>query len=100
MWLCTASNSHYFETLGFHEAIGDTIAKSVTTPAHIKKIEDQLTEPQMGRVKAPSVTIDSNKQDINFLMQQALDKVRNTLFLQSKVILKCYRMSSIKTFTL
>lgn len=48
---------------GFHEAIGDTIALSVSTPEHLVKI---------GLLK--NYTQD-NEQDINYLLRQALDKV-------------------------
>lgn len=48
---------------GFHEAIGDIIALSVGTPAHLKKV---------GLINLDSVTENST---INFLMQVGLDKV-------------------------
>ena len=48
---------------GFHEAIGDTIAKSVSTPAHLKSIG-----------LLPNYTYSAN-QDLNYLYKQALEKV-------------------------
>ncbi|CAL4058602.1 unnamed protein product [Meganyctiphanes norvegica] len=54
---------------GFHEAIGDTIALSVSTPKHLQMIEDDLNGV------STSLRADAEKQDINFLMKQALAKV-------------------------
>ncbi|KAK7092762.1 uncharacterized protein [Littorina saxatilis] len=48
---------------GFHEAIGDTLALSVSTPKHLKTIQ-----------LLPTLEQDS-EADINFLMRMALDKV-------------------------
>lgn len=48
---------------GFHEAIGDTIALSVSTPTHLNKI---------GLLKDYS---ESKENDINALMSMALEKV-------------------------
>lgn len=48
---------------GFHEAIGDTIALSVSTPSHLYTI---------GLLDSPS---QSNDDDLNFLFRMALDKV-------------------------
>ncbi|XP_067685542.1 uncharacterized protein [Haliotis asinina] len=48
---------------GFHEAIGDTMALSATTPAHLRKI---------GLLEAGE---DDNETDINFLMKMALEKI-------------------------
>lgn len=48
---------------GFHEAVGDTIALSVATPAHFRKIG--LLEDYE----------DSHENDINALFQKALDRV-------------------------
>lgn len=51
--------------LGFHEAIGDTLALSVNTPKHLKKI-GLLDE---------STPIDDYETSINFLFAMALNKV-------------------------
>ncbi|XP_077491079.1 angiotensin-converting enzyme-like [Amblyomma americanum] len=48
---------------GFHEAIGDTIALSVSTPKHLRAV---------GLLKDPS---DDYERDINYLFSIALDKV-------------------------
>ncbi|XP_043189736.1 angiotensin-converting enzyme-like isoform X1 [Amphibalanus amphitrite] len=48
---------------GFHEAVGDTLALSVATPKHLKKIgllEEVINDPEV---------------DMNFLMSVALDKI-------------------------
>ncbi|KAM9210811.1 angiotensin-converting enzyme isoform 1-T1 [Dugong dugon] len=48
---------------GFHEAIGDVLALSVSTPAHLHKIGllDQVT--------------DDTESDINYLLKMALEKI-------------------------
>ena len=48
---------------GFHEAIGDVMALSVSTPGHLAKI---------GLIKNFTVSVES---DLNFLMRTALEKV-------------------------
>ncbi|XP_038076505.1 angiotensin-converting enzyme-like [Patiria miniata] len=48
---------------GFHEAVGDTLALSVSTPKHLKAV-GLLDEVQ-----------DDYEADINFLMSMALDKI-------------------------
>jgi len=52
-----------FDTAGFHEAVGDTIALSVSTPQHLEKIG--LLENYT----------DTEEDNINALMQIALQKV-------------------------
>jgi peptidyl-dipeptidase A len=52
-----------FDTAGFHEAVGDTIALSVSTPQHLGKIG--LLENYT----------DTEEDSINALMQIALQKV-------------------------
>lgn len=52
-----------FNTSGFHEAVGDTIALSVATPQHLQKIG--LLEDYA----------DTEEDNINALMQIALQKV-------------------------
>jgi len=51
---------------GFHEAIGDTMALSVGTPKHLNKV---------GLLPYWDESMESEKSDLNFLMQMALDKV-------------------------
>jgi len=70
---------------GFHEAIGDTIALSVSTPTHLKDIEDKLNGV------TSSIRTNAEKQDINFLMKQALAKVA---FLPFAFILDKWRWDS------
>jgi hypothetical protein len=52
-----------FDTAGFHEAVGDTIALSVSTPQHLQKVG--LLENYA----------DTEEDNINALMQIALEKV-------------------------
>jgi len=52
-----------FDTAGFHEAVGDTIALSVSTPQHLEKI---------GLLANYT---DTEEDNINALMQIALQKV-------------------------
>lgn len=51
--------------LGFHEAVGDTLALSVITPKHLKEI---------GLLDA-STPIDDYETSINFLLSMALEKI-------------------------
>ena len=60
-------------TPGFHEAIGDLIALSVSTPKHLENILG-LSPKGHTSVKNAKYT-DEEKRDLNFLMQMALDKV-------------------------
>ncbi|XP_078592961.1 angiotensin-converting enzyme-like [Branchiostoma floridae x Branchiostoma japonicum] len=48
---------------GFHEAVGDLLALSVSTPAHLNKVG---LLPEL---------VDDPEVDINFLMQMALEKI-------------------------
>ncbi|XP_077996679.1 angiotensin-converting enzyme-like [Glandiceps talaboti] len=48
---------------GFHEAVGDLLALSVSTPEHLKEIG---LLPEL---------VDDDETDINFLMSMALDKI-------------------------
>ncbi|CAH1242049.1 ACE [Branchiostoma lanceolatum] len=48
---------------GFHEAVGDTIALSAMTPAHLRTVELLEDWP------------DTHESEINFLLRQALDKI-------------------------
>ena len=68
-------------TPGFHEAIGDLIALSVSTPKHLENVLG-LTPKMPTSVKASKYSYEE-KQDINFLMKMALDKVnRYSCFMQ------------------
>jgi peptidyl-dipeptidase A len=48
---------------GFHEAIGDLLALSVSTPGHLNKVG--LSSP----------LVDDNKSTINYQMKMALEKI-------------------------
>ncbi|CAD5115774.1 DgyrCDS4720 [Dimorphilus gyrociliatus] len=50
---------------GFHEAIGDVLALSVSTPKHLKKIN----------LLRPNQNPDDEELQLNFLMNQALKKI-------------------------
>jgi hypothetical protein len=52
-----------FDAAGFHEAVGDTIALSVSTPQHL------------GKIGLLANYTDSEEDNINALMQFALQKV-------------------------
>lgn len=56
-------NWSLFTTLGFHEAVGDVMALSVSTPKHLRKIN------------LLNSTDDDQDSDINQLFNMALDKV-------------------------
>ena len=57
--------SVYVTVIGFHEAVGDTLALSVTTPKHLKEI---------GLLEASTPT-DDFETTINFLPSVALEKI-------------------------
>lgn len=71
---------------GFHEAIGDTIALSVSTPSHLRMIENMLNngteeydtyeDHEVQSIKDETLEY---QQNINFLMKTALAKVRKNL---------------------
>jgi hypothetical protein len=64
---------------GFHEAIGDTIALAVSTPAHLKKLDllpaktTTKTKPRIDNL--PELPAGLSEQDLNYLLSQALEKV-------------------------
>jgi peptidyl-dipeptidase A len=58
-----AYNCYFMLHLGFHEAIGDVVALSVSTPKHMQKI---------GLLDK---TADDPEVDINYLYSMALDKI-------------------------
>lgn len=70
--------------LGFHEAIGDTIALSVSTPSHLRNIEKFLNSSRAVAIyeeqesSEEEMTI-QEKENINFLMKTALAKVSRDL---------------------
>lgn len=68
---------------GFHEAIGDTIALSVSTPSHLRMIEnflnssaaeDDIHEATYEEESKDEMTTEQ-KENINFLMKTALAKI-------------------------
>lgn len=61
---------------GFHEAIGDLIALSVSTPKHLENILGltRKTSTSSKNTKDTRYT-DEEKQDLNFLMEMALEKI-------------------------
>ena len=69
--------------VGFHEAIGDTLALSVQTPKHLKEIGllDQ------------SAVIDDYETSINFLFNMALKKIA---FLPYSYILDRFRWDTFE----
>ncbi|KAK8737724.1 hypothetical protein OTU49_004209, partial [Cherax quadricarinatus] len=70
---------------GFHEAIGDLIALSMSTPKHL---EDVLgLTPTPAKVSDPRYT-DDEKRDLNFLMKMALEKIA---FLPFGYLIDMYR---------
>jgi peptidyl-dipeptidase A len=64
---CTKELTITFNTSGFHEAVGDTIALSVSTPQHLEKVG--LLENYT----------DTEEDNINALMQIALQKVSQSI---------------------
>ena len=64
IWLNILNYGWFFLCSGFHEAVGDTIALSVSTPEHLEKI---------GLLKD---YVDSYNSTINALMLTALQKVK------------------------
>lgn len=71
---------YFMSALGFHEAIGDVMALSVSTPGHMNKI---------GLI--PDF-VPSEKSDLNFLMRTALEKVsrRNLLRITSPLSMNSF----------
>ena len=65
--------------LGFHEAIGDTIALAVSTPAHLQslgllpKSVSKSTRHLFPDLPSPADGV--SEQDLNYLLSQALEKV-------------------------
>ncbi|XP_018027996.1 angiotensin-converting enzyme-like [Hyalella azteca] len=59
---------------GFHEAIGDTIALSVSTPSHLLGLQEDIGGPPQGTATTQA-PVNQNHTDINQLMRMALEKV-------------------------
>lgn len=74
----------YFTRTGFHEAIGDTIALSVSTPKHLHKI---------GLLPKTSRTYES---DINYLYKIGLEKIA---FLPFGYLMDLWRWNVFKGIT-
>lgn len=70
--------------IGFHEAIGDTIALSVSTPKHLNKI---------GLLPKPSRSYEA---DINYLYKIGLDKI---VFLPFGYLMDLWRWNVFKGIT-
>lgn len=88
---------------GFHEAIGDTIALSVSTPSHLRMIENFLTGSaaedkdevyDSDEAKSTDELTTEEKENINFLMKTALAKV-----IKNPLKKELYRMKSFSTYT-
>jgi hypothetical protein len=84
-----------FDTAGFHEAVGDTIALSVSTPQHLQKVG--LLENYE----------DTEEDNINALMQIALQKVlrqterqayRSILHIYIYIYAKHIKISNLYTY--
>lgn len=77
--------------LGFHEAIGDTIALAVSTPAHLKKLgllpATTSAKTKSRDAKLPELPAGVSEQDLNYLLSQALEKV-NSIIVQRTQHLK------------
>ncbi|XP_076045053.1 angiotensin-converting enzyme-like isoform X2 [Oratosquilla oratoria] len=73
---------------GFHEAIGDLVALSVSTPKHLESVLGLSTKKP--KIAHYSRHTEDEKRDINFLMKMALDKVA---FLPFGYLLDKYRWS-------
>ena len=64
---------------GFHEAIGDTIALAVSTPAHLQGLgllpppTSTKTKPLVDNLPPPPEGV--SEQELNYLLSQALEKV-------------------------
>ncbi|XP_055334822.1 angiotensin-converting enzyme-like [Paramacrobiotus metropolitanus] len=63
---------------GFHEAVGDVLSLSVSTPAHLKKIG----------LLPPNTPTNDNQLDLNFMYSTALEKIA---FLPFGLMMDMYR---------
>lgn len=80
-------HKYFFSISGFHEAIGDTIALSVSTPKHLRKIgllpqsgATTRTEPLFPNL--PPLPQGVTEQDLNYLLSIALEKVKSHLVMR------------------
>ena len=77
--MVTLKLSFIFILLGFHEAIGDLIALSVSTPDHMESVlgltATSSSKAKRKHSKTSDIYTPKQKQDINFLMRMALEKV-------------------------
>ncbi|XP_066965094.1 angiotensin-converting enzyme-like [Macrobrachium rosenbergii] len=61
---------------GIHEAIGDLIALSVSTPSHLENVLHLMPgEGVKSGTSSSSEHTDDEKRDLNFLMRMALEKI-------------------------
>ncbi len=67
---CLTSGLLIFISVGFHEAIGDTMALAVNTPTHLEGV-GLLPEAEKSRLSSKEVS----REDIAYLFHVALQKV-------------------------
>jgi len=60
---------------GFHEAIGDTMSLAVNTPAHLEKVGLLKSQAEETTTYSLDDGFDIKKNELNYLMQVALDKI-------------------------
>lgn len=75
---------------GFHEAIGDTIALAVSTPTHLTGLgllspneSPNATETEPLLPGLPARPEGFTEQELNYMMKQALDKVKREHLISS-----------------
>ena len=78
LWPKKFKKTFCFIILGFHEAIGDTMALAVNTPAHLKGLE-LLPDTSLSGSK------DEEKENIAYLFHVALQKVSFLLVHNNKI---------------
>ena len=72
--------------LGFHEAIGDTMALAVVTPDHLQKIGLLSQEESDSKDMIELVNGDKiSKSDITYLFRNSLEKVNIQTFIRPEV---------------
>jgi hypothetical protein len=69
---------------GFHEAVGDVMSLSVSTPKHLR---------QIGLLEAEASKVDDYESTINYLFLQGLQKI---VFLPSAYIIDLWRWDVFK----
>nr|XP_045608351.1 angiotensin-converting enzyme-like [Procambarus clarkii] len=60
---------------GFHEAIGDLIALSMSTPKHLEEVLGLTPDNGTSSTRLDPRYTDDEKRDLNFLMKMALEKI-------------------------